>query len=163
MGVTDALNKIKMAHLNTWYTPWKISENFGEDAAIGMPPIPREGGREGMRGVTVLHHRLLCNKTWRKRTPRSFCRVQRKPQNLHPFDMVNVTKNAYLCRRKTTETAVREQNPSNYHGISHLTCCPPVRLQNSKQPRNSSPMRQDKKITSDISSNSRFKHSIEWE
>lgn len=47
VGVTDVLGKIKMAHLHTWHTPWKISENFGEDASIGMLPIPREGGLEG--------------------------------------------------------------------------------------------------------------------
>lgn len=86
----------------------KFQEIFGEDASIGMPPIPREGGREGVRGVTVLRHRFLPIKTWRNHTPRSFYWVQRKPRKLQPFDMVNVTKNAYLCRRKPIETAVRE-------------------------------------------------------
>lgn len=123
-----------------------------------------QGGRMGgVTGVTVLQHRFIHIKTWRNHTPRLYCWVQRIPQNLQLSEVVIVTKNAYLCRRKPIETATREQNPSNYHGISHLTLCPPVRLQKSKQPRNSSLMRQDKKITPDISSLSRFKHSIEWE
>lgn len=108
MGVTDALGKIKMAHSDCWHSPRKIPENFGKDTPIGTPPIPREGGREGVTGVTVFQHRFLHIKTWRNHTPRSFCRVQRKPPNLQPFGMVNVTKNAYLCRRKPIETAARE-------------------------------------------------------
>lgn len=107
-GVTDALNKIKMAHLNSWHSPRKIPVKFRESDTHRNAAYTQGGRMEGVTGVTVLHHRMLCDKTRRKRTPRSFCRVQRKPQNLHPFDMVNVTKNAYLCRRKLIETAVRE-------------------------------------------------------
>lgn len=81
MGVTDALNKIKMAHPNSWHSPRKISENFEKATPIGMPPIPREGGREGVTGVTVLRHSFLHIKTWRNHTPRSFRSVQRKLPN----------------------------------------------------------------------------------
>jgi hypothetical protein len=108
VGVTEALGKIKMAHTDCWYSPWKIPENFEKATNIGMPPIPREGGREEVTGVTALRHSFLHIKTWRNHTPRSFYWVQRKPQKLQPSDIVNVTKNAYLCRRKPIETAVRE-------------------------------------------------------
>lgn len=86
----------------------KFQKIFGKATHIGMPPIPREGGREGVTEVTVLQHRFLQILKWRNHTPKSFCRVQRKPPNLQPFGMVNVTKNAYLCRRKPIETAARE-------------------------------------------------------
>lgn len=69
----------------------KFQKIFEKATPIGMPPIPREGGRVGVTGVTVLQHRFLHIKTWRKHTPRSFCRVQRKPPKLQTFDVVYVT------------------------------------------------------------------------
>lgn len=109
VGVTNALGKIKMTHLKSWHSPWKIPENFWKRRIHRNAAYTREGGRTGgVTGVTVLLHSLLPIKTWRNHTPRSFCRVQRMPQILQLFDMVNVIKNAYLCRRKPIETVVRE-------------------------------------------------------
>lgn len=90
---------------------------------------------------------------------------------LKPQRICNDCKTLVLCMllkmltfadAKPIETAVRE-NPSNLHGILRLTHCPPVRLQNQKQPRNSSPMRQNEHITHDISAQSPSKRLIEWE
>lgn len=77
--------------------------------------------------------------------------------------VVYVTEIAYLCSRKTTETAETKKNPSSQHGIFNLTRCPTARLQKQKQPRIPSPMKQTEHITRNISAQSNAKHLIEWE
>lgn len=132
MGVTEALDKIKMAHLHTWYTPWKISENFWESHThrnAAYTQGGRTGGGDGGYGAST---QILTNFEMEKPYSQVILPCTEEAQKLQPFDIVNATRNAYLCRRKMTETAVREYNPSNQHGISCLTRCPPVRLQKSK-------------------------------
>lgn len=140
----------------------KFQKIFGKVTHIGMLPIPREGGREGLRGVTVLWLNKLSNIFTINHTPRLFCKAQRKPLNHIRLRLCMLLKMFIFADTKPIETAVREI-PSNMHGILRLTHCPPVRLQNSKQPRISSSMKQSNHITRNISTYPHGKHLIEWE
>jgi len=82
---------------------------------------------------------------------------------LQDVGVVYINENAYLCSCKTTETAMTEKIPSSQCGFFMLTNCATERLQNQKQPRFSTPMKQTEHITRNISTQSNTKRLIEWE
>lgn len=92
-AVTDDPDKIKMAHPNTWHTPWKISENFWESHTHRNATHTQGGRAGGVMEVTVLWWSKLTNKITPNHNPRLFCKSQRKPKKMQPSDVVRITEN----------------------------------------------------------------------
>ena len=88
---------------------------------------------------------------------------QRESEKCKTLVLCILTKMRTFAVARRLKRHEQSKNPSRQRGIFNLTLCPTARLQNQKQPRFSTPMKQTESITPNISDHSQVKRLIEWE